>query len=69
MNIPRMSYPQYRKVGVIHLVEEMYRRFLVLVGPVDQDIKIIPGLGGNGDKLLIPEKIIHQRKRSDFTGP
>ena len=35
--------------------------FYILVGPVDQDIKIVACLGGNGNELLVATKIIHQR--------
>lgn len=38
----------------------MYRRFLVLVGLVNEDVEVISGFGGDGDKLLIPIEIIHQ---------
>ena len=51
---------QCLQVSVVHLVEEVNGGFLVLVSTVDQNIKVVARLGGNGDKLLIPIKIIHQ---------
>ena len=48
------------QVSVVHLVEEVNGGFLVLVSAVNQNIKVVACLGGNGDKLLISVEIIHQ---------
>jgi len=56
----RFFIQQSQQVGIVHLVQKVDRSFLVLVGAVNQDVKIIPGLGGHGDKLLVAVKIIHQ---------
>ena len=34
--------------------------FLVLVGPVNEDIKIVARLGGDGNELLVAAEIVHQ---------
>jgi len=44
---------QCLQVSVVHLVEEVNGGFLVLVGAVDQNIKVVARLGSNGDKLLM----------------
>src|SRR5699024_2282216 len=51
---------QSLQVGIIHLVQEVNGGFLVLVGPVNQDIEVVARLGGDGDKLLVAAEIIHQ---------
>ncbi len=52
----RFFLQQGQQVGIVHLVQEVTGRFLVLVSPVNQNVKIIPGLGGHGDKLLVAVK-------------
>ena len=32
--------------------------------PVNEDIKIVSGFGGNGDKLLVPAEIIYKGRIS-----
>ena len=56
----RFFIQQGQQVGIVHLVQEVNGRFLVLVGTVNENVKIIPGLGGHGDKLLVAVKVIHQ---------
>src|SRR5699024_2099352 len=34
--------------------------FLVLVGPVNEDVEVVACLGGDGDELLVVAEIIHQ---------
>ena len=38
----------------------MYGSFLVLIRPINEDIKVVARLGGDGNKLLIAAEIIHQ---------
>jgi len=56
----RFFIQQSQQVGIVHLVQEVNGRFLVLVGAVNENVKIIPGLGGHSDKLFVPVEIIHQ---------
>ena len=56
----RFFIQQSQQVGIIHLVQEVDRGFFVLVGTVNENVKIIPGLGGHCDKLLVAVKVIHQ---------
>ena len=56
----RFFIQQGQQVGIVHLVQKVDRRFLVLIGTVNENIKIIPGFGGHSNKLLVAVKIIHQ---------
>ena len=56
----RFFIQQGQQVGIVHLVQEVNGRFLVLVGTVNENVIIIPGLGGHCDKLLVAVKVIHQ---------
>ena len=60
LGVLRFFIQQGQQVGIVHLVQKVDRSFLVLVGTVNQDVKIIPGLGGHCDKLLVAVKVIHQ---------
>ena len=56
----RFFIQQGQQVGIVHLVQKVDRGFFVLVCTVNQDVKIVPGFGSHGDKLLVAVKIIHQ---------
>src|SRR5699024_1285770 len=51
---------QRHQVCLVHLVQEVDSGFLVLVGPVSEDVEIVARLGGDGDELLVAAEIIHQ---------
>ena len=53
-------FHQCHQVRFIHLVQKVNSSLFILVGPVDQDIKIVARLGGNGNELFIAPEIIHQ---------
>ena len=44
LGVIRFFIQQGQQVGIVHLVQKVNRSFLVLVGTVNEDVKIIPGL-------------------------
>ena len=53
-------FHQRRKVCIVHLIQKVNSSLLVLIRPINQDVKVISSFGRNSNKLLIASKIIHQ---------
>ena len=53
-------FHQRHQIRFIHLIQKVNSSLFILVGPVNQDIKIVASLNGSSNKLLIASKIIHQ---------
>ena len=63
-------FHQRHQVRFIHLVQKVNSSLFILVGPVDQDIKIVACLGGNGNELpILPEHwqmVVGKDKKKQF---